>query len=69
MNLPTLGAIAALNDGFIFSVEWSDDLSSWSTAGVSESILSDDGTIQLVQTAVSVGTRDHRFLHLKVTSP
>jgi hypothetical protein len=37
-------ADGALNEGILFDVEWTDDLSHWSTSGVTESILSDDGT-------------------------
>jgi hypothetical protein len=58
-----------LSDGILFNVEWSDDLSSWSTQGVNESVLNDDGTIQLVKAIVPVGSSGHRFVHLKVTRP
>ena len=39
-------SVAALNAGAIFDVEWSDTLvgGSWSTAGVIQTILSDNGT-------------------------
>ena len=62
---------AAINDGFTFNVEWSDDLTSpnWSSAGVSEEILSEDSTLQHVKASVSAGNGTRRFLHLKVTSP
>jgi hypothetical protein len=64
-------AKAAINDGIIFNVEWSDDLASpnWSTAGVSEVILSEDSTLQHVQASVSTGNGARRFLHLKVIRP
>jgi hypothetical protein len=62
-------ADGALSDGILFDVEWSDDLSVWSTQGVTESILSDDGTLQLVKATVPVDSSNHRFLHLKVTRP
>ena len=62
--------IGALSDGILFDVEWSDSLSlaNWSTAGVTESILSDDGTLQVVKASVPAAT-GHRYLHLKVTRP
>ena len=64
-------AVAAINDGFTFSVEWSDDLSSpnWNTVGVSEEILSDDGTLQQVKASVPAGNGARRFLRLKVIEP
>ena len=62
---------AAINDGLTFNVEWSDDLTSpnWSSADVSEEILSEDGTLQQVKASVSAGSGTRRFLHLKVTPP
>jgi hypothetical protein len=62
---------AAIDDGFTFSVEWSEDLTSpiWNSAGVTEEILSEDSTLQQIKASVSVGNGTRRFLHLKVTSP
>jgi hypothetical protein len=62
-------ADGAVSDGILFDVEWSDDLSAWSTQGVTESILSDDGTIQLVEAIVPVDGSAHRVVHLKLTRP
>ncbi len=64
-------AKAAINDGFTFNVEWSDDLMSpnWSSEGVSEEILSDDGTLQQIKASVSGGSGARRFLRLKVPGP
>ena len=64
-------AKAAIADGITFNVEWSDDLSSpnWSSVGVTEQIISDDGTLQHVKASVSNGNGTRRFLHLKVISP
>lgn len=58
---------AAMGDGVTFTVEWSDTLvpGSWSNAGVTEQILSDDGTVQNVRANVATGTL-RRFLRLKV---
>ncbi len=60
---------AALASGMVFAVEFSDSLaaSSWSSIGVSESILSDNGTVQSVKATVPAGTGGRRFLHLKIT--
>ena len=64
-------AKAAINDGITFNVEWSDDLSSpnWNTVGVSEEILSDDGTLQQIKASVPAGNETRRFLRLKVIEP
>ncbi len=60
---------AAMADGVNFTVEWSDTLtaSSWSNSGVTEQILSDNGTIQLVKASVAAGSEDRRFMHLTIT--
>ena len=60
---------AALNSGVTFAVEWTDTLAagSWSTAGVTQQILTDNGTAQTIRATVPAGT--NRFLRLKVTSP
>ena len=64
-------AKAAMNDGFTFAVEWTDDLVSpnWNTVGVTEEILSDDGTLQQVKASVPAGSETRRFLRLKVIEP
>lgn len=55
-----------------YAVEWSDTLAaaSWSTAGVSQSLIpgSDNGTTQQWKAVVPGGTT-HRFLRLRVTRP
>jgi hypothetical protein len=62
--------VSALNAGAAFAVEWSDTLANdWQAAGVSETILSDDGTVQQVKATLPAGTAGHRFVHLKVTAP
>jgi hypothetical protein len=38
-------------------------------AGVAESILTDNGTIQVVKASVPAGSGGHRFIHLKVNRP
>ena len=62
---------AALADGLLFTVEWSGTLAagSWSNAGVSEQILSDNGTLQSVRASLAAGTAAKRFLRLRVTRP
>ena len=53
-----------------FAVEWSDSLvaGSWSTAGVSEVIVSDDGALQQVSATVPTGNASRRYVRLRVTS-
>jgi len=63
-------SITALNVGTGFAVEWSDTLANdWQTSGVTESILSDNGTVQQVKVTLPTGSAGHRFVHLKVTTP
>lgn len=65
-------SVAALNAGATFTVEWSDTLpgpNTWSNSGVTEQLLSDNGTVQQVKATIPVGSNGHRFVHLKVTSP
>lgn len=59
----------AMSEGVSFAVEWSDDLSapSWSTAGVTESILSEDSAVQNVKAILSAGSGGQRFVRLRVT--
>jgi fibronectin-binding autotransporter adhesin len=60
---------AAMADGITFSIEWSDTLGGWSAAGVSEQLLSDDGTVQTVKANIPAGLGTRRFIHLKVSTP
>ncbi len=61
-------SVAALADTE-FRVEWSDTLTggTWSTAGVTEAVLNDNGTTQTVCATVPAGTV-RRFVHLRVTA-
>ncbi|MBL9117783.1 MAG: family 16 glycosylhydrolase [Verrucomicrobiaceae bacterium] len=51
-----------------YTVEWSDDLVTWSTAGITSSILTDNPTTQQIKATVPAGVAK-RFVHLKVTRP
>ena len=57
---------AAVNGGTQYQVEWSDDLSTWSSTGVTQTILSDDGTVQQIKASMPAGSGGHRFVHLRV---
>ena len=50
------------------AVEWSDTLAagSWSSAGVTEQTLSDNGTVQQVKASIPTGGNNRRFIRLKV---
>ena len=74
-NAPTLTynytrASAADAAGVSFIVEWSDTLESdsWSSVGVSQETLSDNGTLQSVKATMPPGL-DRRFVRLRVTGP
>lgn len=70
LELTYTRSLAALADGTTFAVEWRDDLTTgpWHTAGVTEQILSNTGTVQTIKASVTAGA-SARFLHLKVTKP
>jgi hyaluronate lyase len=57
---------AAFNGGTTYQVEWSDDLTTWSTTGVVESLLSDNGTHQQVKATLPAGSAGRRFVRLRV---
>ena len=65
-------SIAARTGGVNFVVEWSDTLAvnSWSSVGVTEQILADNGTVQTVKATMPAGsTIPARFARLKVALP
>jgi hypothetical protein len=64
-------ADAALAEGVTFNVRWSDTLAadSWSAAGVTETVLSDDGTTQQVKAVIPRDVAMRRFVHLSVMAP
>lgn len=57
---------AAYNGGTTFQVEWSDDLTTWFTTGVVESLISDDGTQQQVKATLPAGSGGRRFVRMRV---
>lgn len=50
----------------IYTVESSTDLLNWGTAGISEAILSDDGTTQRIRASVPVSGAPGKYIRLKV---
>lgn len=52
-----------------FAVQWNDTLAvaGWSSAGVTEQVLSEDGVTQVVKALVPAGTGTRRFVRLSVT--
>ncbi len=62
---------AAVADGVAFTVEWTTTLpgKAWSTAGVTETVLSDDGTLQTVKALVPRKGSRALFLHLRIDPP
>ena len=61
---------AALADGIGFGVEWSDTLApgSWSSTGVTEQILGDNGVVQSVQATLAAGA-GRRFVRIRISAP
>ncbi|MGV3659989.1 MAG: hypothetical protein ACO1TE_07385 [Prosthecobacter sp.] len=61
-------SVAAVSAGTLFSVEWSESLlsTSWSTAGVIQTVLSDDGVTQQVKAVLPAGETGRRFVRLRV---
>jgi uncharacterized delta-60 repeat protein len=59
---------AAVAAGLNCVVEWTDTLQSptWSSTGVTETVLSDNGTIQQVQDVIPVTPNSPCFVHLRV---
>jgi autotransporter-associated beta strand protein len=51
-----------------YQPEWSDNLQTWSSAGLTESTLSDNGATRQMQSKIPVSSGT-RFMHLKVTRP
>jgi alpha-tubulin suppressor-like RCC1 family protein len=62
---------AAANSGAAFTVEWSDTLAagSWSSTGVTQTVLSDDGTTQQVKAVIPINASLAKFARLSVTAP
>lgn len=64
-------SVAALNGGLTFSVEWSDTLpgTGWSTTGVTQQVLADNGIEQQVMAQVPAGAGGRRFVRLNIAAP
>lgn len=62
---------SAQQAGAVFIVEWSDTLADldWSTVGVTQTQLSDNGTLQSMRAVVPAGGLGRRFIRLRVQAP
>lgn len=60
----SIEAMAELNH----AVEWSDTLlaGSWTSEGITESVIGDDGITQQMRASVDAGVNGRRFVHLRV---
>ena len=60
---------AAVNAGMTYTVEWSAALpATWGSSGVTQTVLSDDGTTQQVKAVIPMNAASRMFVHLSVTS-
>ena len=61
---------AALADAVTFTVEWRDDVAigTWSSASVTEQILTDNGTVQTIRASLPASSGPQRFVRLKVAA-
>jgi len=64
-------AKAAVADGLLFTVQHNASLDpgGWSSLGVTETILSDDGTLQLIEATAPAPTGSACFMRLQVQKP
>lgn len=64
-------SLEAVNAGALFQVEWSDSLltPSWSTGGVTQTIISQLAGTQQVKASLPAGSTGRRFVRLKVVAP
>ncbi|MBL9117661.1 MAG: hypothetical protein JNJ83_21825 [Verrucomicrobiaceae bacterium] len=64
-------AKTAVDAGYTFQVPWTETLNDldWSETGVTQTILTDNGTIQTVKATIPIGTTGRRFVRLVVVSP
>ena len=64
-------SLDALNSGTTFTVQWNDTLdpSLWSSSGVSETVLSDNGLLQQVKATLPASSTGRRFVRLNVLPP
>jgi hypothetical protein len=62
---------SAQQAGAVFIVEWSDTLADlgWSTQGVIQTQLTDNGTLQSVRATMPAGELGRRFIRLRVQAP
>ncbi|WP_395753131.1 peptidylprolyl isomerase [Prosthecobacter sp.] len=62
---------AAVNAGLVINVEWSTTFASgsWSTTGVTQNVLSDDGTTQQVKAVIPTNSATAKFVRISVSPP
>ena len=63
--------MAAVNAGAVFAVERRDTLTpgAWTVAGVTQQVLGDNGTVQVVRALVPASGVPRRFVRLALTPP
>ena len=62
---------AAILDGVVFTVEWSDSLApgSWSSAGISVSQVNETATLETIKATLPAASANRRFFHLLISVP
>ena len=65
LSLTYTKAIAATD--VTYTVEWSADLVTWSPAGVTEQVLTDNGSIRQIRASVPIGSAKAKFIRLHVS--
>ena len=60
---------AAVDSGYLFSVEWSDSLAADTWTPVGPGSIVTDGSVQAMQAVIPAGSGNRRFIRLHVTGP
>ena len=61
-------SLAAMTGGMSYAVQWSSELATWNSSGVTEQILSTSGDIQTIKASLPQGSVS-RFVRLRVMQP
>jgi O-glycosyl hydrolase len=68
LELDYTRSLAAATGGIIYTVQWSDELGTWNSNGVTEQIIGTAGDFQKVRATIHEGVQN-RFIRLRVMAP